>query len=446
MKAQDLKKVLERANKFIDRSPLPILNAVYFTGTYAVTTNLEWFVKIPFETDFPFVVYPKELIKFIGNYKGDIKIDRISKVELVEEEKITYTYFANLDGASMQLETFDPLDYPILPETKVNNFYMEGDNELISILSKIVSFAKEDESRQVIRKIQFEIKDGLMKLIATDGHRLSIINSKTTSYTDNVSFRVPGKFVNLLKRAKDKIFKFSYTPDGEDNDIVSFFGLDGTEYAIKNYDCTATFPPYNQIIPKETWFVWQVNTKELLDIVTKMYDLLKKQDYPIITITPNEIISNGYDIFPVIIPFKGFPFCFNINAKYLKEALEVIDSPVITMKSSYNWGSPIVFETDNLYQLIMPVKSPTKKIECNCEHCGSIFDLDILENIAENLTDNIAKHYALEGNKELCKKCLDEIYLLEGAGSFKSKEDEVIHTRMVRITTDRKKVEEEEVY
>ncbi|MFA6320254.1 MAG: DNA polymerase III subunit beta [Candidatus Omnitrophota bacterium] len=137
-------------------------------------------------------------------------------------------------------------EFPQLPEFKDKESLVLQQKKLKSMM-KLTSFAiSHDESRYVLNGVLFVIKPTYIRLVATDGRRLAMVEDKLQlPKTLERKFIVPTKAVNELDK--------SLGDDGEvkicfsENQI--FFDMGKTRLVSRLIE--GEFPNYEQVIPKE---------------------------------------------------------------------------------------------------------------------------------------------------------------------------------------------------
>jgi len=172
--------------------------------------------------------------------------------EMPENETISISVkknnLVNIDceKSSFKIMGLPKEEFPQLPEFKDKDSFVLQQKKLKTML-RLTSFAiSHDETRYVLNGILFVIKPTHIRLVATDGRRLAMIEDKIQlPKTLERKFIVPTKTINELDRTLGeegdvKIF-FS------DNQI--FFDMGTTRIVSRLID--GEFPNYEQVIPKE---------------------------------------------------------------------------------------------------------------------------------------------------------------------------------------------------
>lgn len=137
-------------------------------------------------------------------------------------------------------------EFPQLPESK-NKESITLEQKKLKTMIKMTSFAiSHDETRYVLNGILFVIKPTFIRLVATDGRRLAMIEEKMQlPKALERKLIIPTKTVNELERvlADDGEVKVSFS------DNHAFFEANGIRVVSRLIE--GEFPNYEQVIPKE---------------------------------------------------------------------------------------------------------------------------------------------------------------------------------------------------
>lgn len=168
-------------------------------------------------------------------------------------------------------------DFPQLPEfpsmSGKSTDLVKIPQKLLKEMIRLTSFAmSHDETRYVLNGILFSFKDKTLKLVATDGRRLAIIE-RDFHETGNAKkdVIVPMKTIQELNRnlneEGDVIFYF------KDNQLQINLG----QITIMSRLIEGEYPNYEQVIPKKIKDELQVNTQDFLQ-ATRRASILTNQD------------------------------------------------------------------------------------------------------------------------------------------------------------------------
>ncbi len=286
------------------------------------------------------------------------------------------------------LAGLDPEEFPSLPKFNDKLFSKIQTKNFREMIEKTVYAASNEESRYNLNGVFFtfkkidqkEIPDekekSWVRMVATDGHRLSLIElvSKAINGIEK-GVIIPKKSLLEMKKLISDQEGYSTrggsVSGGEEIDVYfdqthGFFKLGKTLMIIRTID--GEYPEYEQVIPKD-------NDKKLRVLKDKMYGCLKRISTMAnervegikISLKTNEMeISSFHQDFgdameEMDIEYTGIPIDIGFNARYLLEAINTIDSEefIIELKDS---GSAVLIkpepEKENFYQIsiVMPMR------------------------------------------------------------------------------------------
>lgn len=146
-------------------------------------------------------------------------------------------------------------EFPTLPQPEQG---AKGQSLRASALATLIAGTQfsisNDETRPHLASALFEWDGELVRMVTTDGHRLSKIELTAEGHQGSGSMLIPLKGVNELRRLCDEALG-KRDGDGEPELAIvqagpnAFFELPGFQFSVKLVD--AQFPPYQQVIPAE---------------------------------------------------------------------------------------------------------------------------------------------------------------------------------------------------
>ncbi|MGO8989384.1 MAG: DNA polymerase III subunit beta [bacterium] len=270
------------------------------------------------------------------------------------------------------LAGLDPEEFPSLPSYQEENFCTVSTRLIREMIEKTVFAASNEESRYHLNGVLFAQakqagKDAL-RMVATDGHRLSMIDR------ENEKIRgVEEKGVIIPKKGVLEIRRIIGDRDGEEemgiyfNVSHGFFKMGKSLTVIRLID--GEFPEYEQVIPKG-------NDKKLVMAKERMISSLKRvstmaserMEGVKFSVTANSVeMSSTHQDFgdakeEVEVVYDGIPLQVGFNARYLIEAFNVIDTEEVLMELK-DEGSPGILRPSsstpgfsNQISIIMPMR------------------------------------------------------------------------------------------
>jgi DNA polymerase-3 subunit beta len=153
-------------------------------------------------------------------------------------------------------------EFPALPQVDEGTSLHElGVDALSTLIAGTYFSISTDETRLHLNSALFEWEGDRVRMVTTDGHRLSKMEIQVPGKQATASFLIPLKGVLELKRLCDEVRGESAKGgDSEAEDTATiklaqsgpnaFFQLAGFRFSVKLVD--AQFPPYSQVIPEST--------------------------------------------------------------------------------------------------------------------------------------------------------------------------------------------------
>jgi DNA polymerase-3 subunit beta len=252
----------------------------------------------------------------------------------------------------------NPAGYPNMPEIAAENNTLEIESKIIKDMIRQTSFAiSVDDKRLVLTGTLIECTDGYIKVVAIDGYRMALRQSKT----DCGSFKaiIQGKCVNEVAKILDGTSKVHISMDF--NQII--FQWDTVKVVSRLI--TGEYINYSNVIPKETPTKIKVKTKELLQAIDRAALMAgddKKRPVKLnikddaIVITSDS--STGKTREQVKCEQTGAGLEIGFNPRYLMDALKAIDDDETELRLSSSIG-PAVFmpvERDGYVYMCLPVR------------------------------------------------------------------------------------------
>ncbi|MEM9691559.1 MAG: DNA polymerase III subunit beta [Myxococcota bacterium] len=261
-------------------------------------------------------------------------------------------------------------EFPKLPEMTDDTSKMDLP---VLVLSKLIArthFAiSTDETRAHLNSALFECEDSVVRMVTTDGHRLTKMEEKVEGLDAKTTMLIPLKAVQELRKLLDEATdKGTAAITVAQSGPNAFFELDGISFTVKLVD--AQFPPYDAVIPAVTDRAVQAPRTLLSDALkavalaasdrTGGVKLAVADDALRITSESPES-GNGFD--EVAIDYQGPEITVGFNAKYLLDVLNVIDFDDISLGLSGELDpalirpvSPDEETADDYIAVVMPMR------------------------------------------------------------------------------------------
>lgn len=267
------------------------------------------------------------------------------------------------------INALDAASYPYLPEIDISESFSLPVLLLKRVIEQTVIAVSKHESRPILTGVNFTIKDGQLKAVATDSHRLSqrII---PVDVPEDLSFQIviPGNsLTELSKILTDDIETVSVAI--ADNQIL--FMTEDTYFYSRLLE--GNYPQTDQLIPAESSTQIEVNVQTLKGAVGRTSLLSHAGKNNVIKLSVEEgnlqLTSNSPEVGYVEedVPFEalnGDDLEISFNPDYLRDALNTFDGGTVMIKLISTLRPFVIVPNDSdddhkFVQLITPIRTST---------------------------------------------------------------------------------------
>jgi DNA polymerase-3 subunit beta len=221
-------------------------------------------------------------------------------------------------------------EYPIFPAYTGKGFLKIPAETLKDMIDKTIYSVSNDETRYHLNGVYFEQKgESGYTMVATDGHRLSLVNKKLPSadlLSSGQGVIIPRKGLQEIKKLLESL--------GGDFEIA----IEGSQLIVRHNTTTlmirlieGKYPNYSQFIPTKLKQKIRVNREAFLTSL-KRVALLANQKSKAITLSVSngrmEIASNNPELGDakeeIEVSYDGQDLRIGFNAKYVQDVLTAI--------------------------------------------------------------------------------------------------------------------------
>jgi DNA polymerase III subunit beta len=231
---------------------------------------------------------------------------------------------------------------------------------LKAVSEKISFCVSTDVSRPTMTGVYFDNKGKILKIVSTDGFRLSIFEEKGKG--EDFELNIPAKIIEEVARLGEK----------QENEIKVFLNEKKTIVIFKTESAEISsrliegkYPPYQKIIPTEKNISVKIDRQDFLRAV-KTAAVFSKDAGSIVKLSFGENVlkissqtaSVGENENEIECQKEGENLEVNFNFRYLLDVLSKMSGKEISFETQGE-GKSCVFrekETPNFLHLIMPVK------------------------------------------------------------------------------------------
>ena len=262
-------------------------------------------------------------------------------------------------SASYTLNTYNPEDFPRLPELDaVSTFSVERES-LLETIQRVARAASRDESRPVLTGILVQFGGGKLIMAATDSYRLAV---KETSFSGTV----PDLEAIVPSRALQELARIAGSGDDveigvQENQVL--FSTDGVWLTTRRID--GQFPNYRQLLPESFEHELTLPRGELLDVIRRASVMIQRATPLQLRFAEGELtvvartheVGESKESLPV--GYTGDPLEIGFNADFLRDGLELLDSDDVRVKLISPLRPAVIQgDGDDFTYLVMPIRLP----------------------------------------------------------------------------------------
>ncbi|MDT8340593.1 MAG: DNA polymerase III subunit beta [Longimicrobiales bacterium] len=243
--------------------------------------------------------------------------------------------------ARFKLNGLPAEEFPTLPVVDFGGGMQVAGSDLQRLIHHAAFAVSTEESRPILNGVLWEVREGIMRMVATNGHRLArmAIPSDAASET-SISFIVPpGALQQVQRLFRDaEAIQVAWDAGSEGGVRRNHLGFrsDGVEVYTRLIE--GTYPNYEQVIPKDNDKVAVVEKRPLEAAVRRMAVVASDQTHRIRmtleadrmhlnVLTPD--LGEGHD--ELALTYSGEPLEIGFNATYLLEVLRYMPSDEVRM-------------------------------------------------------------------------------------------------------------------
>lgn len=233
-------------------------------------------------------------------------------------------------------------DFPSLPVADPNAPSMTLPIEtLYELINKTHFSISQDETRLQLNSALFEWDGDRVRMVTTDGHRLSKVEVTVSGKQATATMLIPNKGIQELKRLCEEVrgeraadenqAELTMTQSGPN----AFFSIGGFQFSVKLVD--AQFPPYQRVIPEQTERAIRAPNHAVQEALNAVSVAASDRTGGVkLTITEDKIRfesespESGAGFDEIAVDYQGAEVTVGFNARYFVEVLKVIsDEEVI---------------------------------------------------------------------------------------------------------------------
>ena len=256
-------------------------------------------------------------------------------------------------------------EFPSLPEVDLDAGWSVSGTDLQNLISRTSFAVSTEESRPILNGVLWELREGAMRMVATNGHRLARMGVKAdTGSLPSSDLIVPPSALQQVQR----LFKDEDRVEVAKGGNHLGFRAGSTEVYTRLIE--GSYPNYEQVIPKDNDKNAVVQKKTMASAVRRMAVVASDQTHRIrLKFDNDRVILNvltpdlgeGHD--ELELAYQGDELEIGFNAAYLLEVLRNMptDEVKMTFKAPERAATvePVGIdgaEADDYLCLVMPLR------------------------------------------------------------------------------------------
>ncbi|MDP2940455.1 MAG: DNA polymerase III subunit beta [Candidatus Omnitrophota bacterium] len=286
-----------------------------------------------------------DIIKELPDAPIEIEVKKNNQIE-IECEKCKF----KLPGLPKD-------EFPKLPEFK-DKEVIKIEQSILKEMLDLTSFAvSREETRYILNGILLEIKEDLIRLVATDGRRLALRENKLPiPFKKEVRVIIPIKAVQEISR--------NLKQEGE---VLMVMGTNQVMFDINKTLIVSRliegeFPNYNQVIPKPAEPKITINKESFLSAIRRA-NLLSTPDFQAIKfeVFKNKMVISkstpdvGESREELAIEYAGKELIIGFNPHYLIDALKNLREEEVNLELT-DADKPGVIRSEGYLYLVLPMR------------------------------------------------------------------------------------------
>jgi DNA polymerase-3 subunit beta len=224
-------------------------------------------------------------------------------------------------------------EFPSFPAVRFNESWRIRSGELQKLISHTSFAVSTEESRPILNGVLWELRPEMMRMVATNGHRLAKMELPIkTAAAPSSALIVPPKALEQVRR----LF-----PEDEELEIAkgeNHLGFRSPFTSVFTRLIEGPYPPYDQVIPRDNDRIAIADRTALVSALRRMSVIASDQTHRIrlsfnaalvrfSVQTPD--LGEATDELPI--RFTGDPLDIGFNANYLLEILRYIPTEEVKL-------------------------------------------------------------------------------------------------------------------
>ena len=335
---KDLINVIARAQNIVEkRNAMPILVNVLLEAKTESLTGFATDLEVSLTDEIPALVKtPGKVAVNAKNLFEIIKELPEGKIELERKENNWLKISQN--RAVFNIVGISPEEYPVFPTFNTQEFVKMDSDVLAEMIEKTIFSVSMDETRYHLNGVLLEVKterdSATYRMVATDGHRLSMIDRQIPAAGGRVGNQgviVPRKGLHEIRKLLDVV------------DQAVEIAIEGAQLVVR-YNTTVfmvrliegKYPNYQQLVPQNLREHFLVPREALLSSLKRVSLLSNTKSKGVtfaLAMGKMEVTSNNPELGDakeeLEVEYKGKDVRIGFNARYVLDVLSNMHDEII---------------------------------------------------------------------------------------------------------------------
>jgi DNA polymerase-3 subunit beta len=267
-------------------------------------------------------------------------------------------------SASYTLHTYNPEDFPRLPELDAVQTFSVEREPLLETITRVARAASRDESRPVLTGILVSFTGGKLVMAATDSYRLAVKETELEGTAPELEAIVPSRALQELARianAGDTVEVGVH----ENQVLFAVASSEGGGAWLTTRRIDGQFPNYRQLLPEQFEYELTLPRAEVLEVVRRASVMIQRAtplqlrfaEGELTVIARTHEVGESKESMPV--GFSGETLEIGFNADFLRDGLESMDGDDVRFKLISPLRPAVLQgEGDDFTYLVMPIRLP----------------------------------------------------------------------------------------
>jgi DNA polymerase-3 subunit beta len=262
-------------------------------------------------------------------------------------------------SASYTLQTFNPEDFPRLPDLAETQTFSVERAPLLETITRVARAASRDEARPVLTGVLVQFVGDKLVMAATDSYRLAVKETKLGAPATDLEAIVPSRALQELARIAGGADEIAVGV--QENQVL--FSAGDVWLTTRRID--GQFPNYRQLLPESFEYELTIPRLELLDVVRRAAVMIQRAtplqlrfaDGEVTVVARTHEVGESRESMPV--PFTGDALEIGFNAEFLRDGLDSLDGDDVKFKLISPLRPAVLEGEDGSFTyLIMPIRLP----------------------------------------------------------------------------------------